>query len=141
MPCWLYGPLKWSVVPHPLRSAWQSRKETRQRSLPTSARCVRHETSCSRCHATLCAIDLRRLVEGCRRYAVCVEIVLMISTSVRRFSEIHEVSLRGATFVFQLGLVLVSTSFFYPCVTFWRRFHHYAACLAVSRGQAPCVLY
>ena len=98
-----------------LRSARGNRqdrpKETRRRPLLTSARCVRHETSCSRCHATPCTIDLRKLFEGCRHYAVCFEVVLLIFPSVRRLSEIHEVSLRGASFVFQLVLIAVHTSF------------------------------
>ena len=85
--------------------------ETRRRLLPNSARCVRHETSCSRCHATPCAIDLRRLIDGCPHHAVCSEVVLMIFSFVRCLSEIHEVSLPGASVVFQRELFEVGTSF------------------------------
>ena len=86
-------------------------KETRRRPLPISARCVRHETSCSRCHATPCTIDLRKVIDGCRHYPVCFEVVLVTFSSVRRLIEIHEVSLRGTAIAFQLELVVVGTTF------------------------------
>ena len=66
--------------------------------------------SCSRCHAP-CTIDLRRLLDGGRHDAVCFEVMLMIFSSVRRPSEIHEAPPRGTAVVFQLVLVVVGTSF------------------------------
>ena len=88
-------------------SAWQSRRWTKgvastSTSNP-SARCVRHEPSCSRCHATPCTIDLVVTLSA-------FEVVLVIF-SLRRLSEIHEVSLRGTSVVVQLVLVVVDTSF------------------------------
>ena len=111
-----------------LRSARGNRedrpKETRRRPLPTYAGCVRHGTSCSRCHATLCTIDLRRLIDGCRHYAVRFKVVVMILSSVRGAQ-------RDSRSLAPWCSTCVSTctrcSWHQLPVTFWRRFHHRAA--------------